>query len=1455
MNRTFIDKENTMLKTGCGIWKDGVRRRMGIIGLIGCLLLVLTMLLPAPVMAADLLHTSADTGSTKWQAQGGWGVTGGKYGKFVCATCHEPDGDNLKNTRSVISTMNGDTWPNGSQSVSVVFQNATSMGDDSVARSSSNRICEVCHSQNRFHNFNTANNTQGLGHPAPKAACISCHKHNTGFKAACGGCHGNPPTQAVLGGDYGLIGTPRPSYALTTGQAGAHNTHVNTRSMVCDTCHYITNGGLKMPNQSGTIQIGFFGFGGKVTSGTYTPYTSATRGYRFVSGTANTTIAAGANTYPNANKCANVYCHGGGTAGKAPLTGGVNQTPRWDATGQNACGNCHGTTAATPPTMGSHTRHAGNAGYSYYCDMCHPVSGDNSHVQGNVRWQLKTADAKVGTSATYRGQATGSTGDLAPSASYGQCANINCHSNGTGGTPLITPTWGTSLPADCSGCHGANATSASPIITGKHSAHTNPTSNVSLGTGLGCVECHAMTVANDTTIGTRTNHVNLLKDYSGARAGRSSSYSTATGVCSNAYCHSDGKGTLKNLATTGWNSTATLDCKGCHGSDATPAFAGSAGEPNYTNTGSGATKANSHLKHVGTAGAATCVYCHGATVNAAGTAIATGSSSHVNRSIDVVPGGGRTFTYAPGTKGCSNISCHSSSSAQWGGSLASDCTGCHGNNTASASTIATGKHGAHINQAALLGTNYGCVDCHAKTVSDDRTISNTLNHGNTFVDYSGARAGRSTSYATATGVCSATYCHTDGKGTQKDMTANNWKTGAPLDCTGCHGSDAAPDFTSVAGEPNYVTAGAGLARANSHKKHVGVTGAATCTFCHSATTSNGTSIVGSHTDRKIDVMQGGGKSFTYTAGTKGCASISCHGTGSVPATWGASMPADCTGCHGGNSSSVLPLGTGKHAAHTNQASLLGDNLGCNDCHAKTVAADRTISSTINHGNGFVDYSGARAGRSSSYSSATGVCSATYCHTDGKGTQKVMTVAGWQSVVTLDCTGCHGSDTAPAFPSVAGEPNYATGGGGVLRSNSHKNHAAAGASSCDTCHSATVTPAGTAIKPGSRHMDRNIDIVFNTSKANATWNSLSKTCSNITCHGGGSATWGDATTVGCKTCHGNLSATHGKHIGDLLDTGLVSFYNYTANKSSGSIYRFGCANCHPTDPAKHRDGFVDINIASNKVGAPYLTTLNTLVTTPTGGYTRNGSNSLTCETVYCHSNGRNTSLLLADYRQTPNWYGGSFGANRCGSCHDNPPQYAGQSHYNPTSSIGDNGKAVPLETGHMVGIHFMNTSKGNKQNGFLSYSSSGSKAHGNPAFATTISCYICHNGIVNSTTIDTYAMAGTSSDFRCANCHTASSQTPLQPGMIANTALHVNGTKNVAFAPITFQTKAQLSNVANALGWTRHGNYKAADSFDSFDLSVATWNPATKTCLTSCHVNQPGITWGAQLKCVSCHANQ
>ncbi|GAM09958.1 geobacter CxxxxCH...CXXCH motif protein [Geobacter sp. OR-1] len=1155
---------------------------------------------------------------------------------------------------------------------------------------------------------------------------------------------------------------------------------------------------------------------------------------------------SGAFSGKNKAACNSAYCHSDGK-GAAGINVDWNSGPAI-----NDCKGCHGTDAAPDfvsaagepnyvnsgagtPRANSHKRHMGGIGATS-CVFCHNESVD---ATGALTATTKHLDGT-------RSVASGGGRSFSYDSSSRTCSAISCHG---GAAPAQ---WGQSFPADCTGCHGNNADSSLPQTSGKHAAHMN--NAALLGTNYPCITCHALTVSSDRTIADPAYHGNGFKNYTGPLAGSRSSYATATGICSASYCHSDGKGAQKDMTLTNWKSPATLDCKGCHGSDASPAFVSSAGEPNYASTGAGSIRANSHQNHVDTAAAA-CINCHAATVAVDGTAI---TGNHTNRVIDVAPGNGKSFTWASTGKTCSDISCHGgkgSFTQTWGAPLTANCLGCHGNNVASGTPIASGAHTPHMNNAALLGSNYSCTECHAKTINpDERSFAFPANHGNGYKNFSGVRAGGDAGYATSTGVCSATYCHTDGKGTQKMTAATGWNSGSTLDCRGCHGSDGAPAFVSAAGEPNYVSTGAAQTKANSHQKHVGtVSQSTTCVYCHGNTVNEaGTAVVGNHTNRIINVDQGGGKSFTWTQGDKTCASISCHGAGSPSAQWGQGFPADCTGCHGGNSGSANPLATGRHTAHINNANVLGANFGCIACHAVSVTSDTDISNALTHANGFTNYSGSMAGRNKT------ACATSYCHSDGKGSSGRS--VDWSTGPALGCDGCHGAASeAGSFISVAGEPNYATAAG--LRANSHENHTKkitgqTGAASCDICHTNTVAVSGTVIKAGSSHLNRQINVDFNRAKElTAVWTAGNRTCTNIACHNNGTAIWGDASSAGCRVCHPSLSGAHSAHISDLMSAGYVTMYNYTANRSSGSVYRYGCANCHPTDSAKHRNGTVDIDVSSTKAGRSYLAGLNTMVTTSAEGYTRTSPTQFTCDLVYCHSSGKSLAQVAGDYRQSPNWYGGSYSGNKCGMCHDNPPQYAGQSHYVANSQLGDNGRGVAWESGHMIGIHFKNTSKGNKQNGFLGYSSSGNMAHGNSAFATTITCNLCHSGVVSSTQIDTYAMSGTTSKFKCAGCHSSGSRTPLQPGSIVDTSLHINGAKNIAFAPVAVRTKAQLSNVANALGWGRQGSYKTADSYDSFDLSVSTWDPQTKTCLTACHVNQPGITWGAGLQCSSCHANQ
>jgi hypothetical protein len=122
-----------------------------------------------------------------------------------------------------------------------------------------------------------------------------------------------------------------------------------------------------------------------------------------------------------------------------------------------------------------------------------------------------------------------------------------------------------------------------------------------------------------------------------------------------------------------------------------------------------------------------------------------------------------------------------------------------------------------------------------------------------------------------------------------------------------------------------------------------------CNGCHGADTNAG--------------------SFTSQFGEPNCSNASCHGVSAAPAVWGATL--GCSGCHGGNAGSGSSITTGRHSGHINNSVILGSAVGCAACHAKTVSTNPTVSVSATHGNGFVGFSGVRAGKITSCSSATG----------------------------------------------------------------------------------------------------------------------------------------------------------------------------------------------------------------------------------------------------------------------------------------------------------------------------------------------------------------------------------------------------------------------------------------------------------------------------------------------------
>lgn len=939
--------------------------------------------------AADLLHNSVDTGSNSSKWPNGWGVPGGQYGQFTCDTCHEPNNrQNLKNIRTVLHTPDGSNWPNGQSSVNVSFTNQTGMGDDSSTRSSSNRICEVCHSKNKFHNDNTANNTAGLGHPSPKEICTSCHSHNTGFKAACGGCHGNPPSTALRGGETGLIANPRPSFALQSSAAGAHVTHVTGRNLVCDTCHFTDNGIQKMPGQSNSIDIGFFGFGGKVTSGTYIPVTSARRGYPFAAGSAATTIAPGQTDPLLANRCANLYCHGGGAPGRAALTGGTNQTPRWDATGQSVCGSCHGATPATPHTLGSHPKHAASSGgYGYSCDFCHPAI-DISHVQGNVRWQFsateqRVAGAKYKAAGSAVAASSGSTDDIAPSLVYGTCSNVYCHYD-------TTPQWGSTLPSDCTGCHGNEASSAVPMAQNAHKAHTNNVSPRFNGFNFPCYECHNQVVdSSSRVIINRTLHANNQRNVDwGARSSGGTAY--GTGGCSQIYCHSNGQvgaGAVYRDPGT-WLSTpdgqeGVFKCDACH--DGT----GTDGET-LMSTGKHTQHMTNQVGEVIPHKPLYCDKCHSRTVNPDNhTTLVQGGGLHLNRSpnVSLLKFSNRTglYTGSGGTGTCSSTYCHGRQNLSWTSGSRS-CGSCHeaSNRTSFGLSSSHRKHyntSSRPNYTTGWGATKGsrtsayvfyCGVCHQVNPLTDHVDGPVSMNGAAaevviqlpFTPPAGTDLGNTVSLGTgqrmdgagyffSSGTTCATYCHSDARGGVPKNTMR-WANTA-TSCGNCHNKAGDTSGTTTWTRPHDRHINTYSLRGNANFS---------CQSCHFGTSNGNTSIsnFNKHVNGFLNISASawvGTSAFRYNRTTDQCKNGYCHSNAysfkdysTSWLTWNdaAAGTVTCSSCHGGTSTGPDYANGYKGKANSHQKHRGQWGFTCNYCHYRTTRNGLTITNYTTHVN-------------------------------------------------------------------------------------------------------------------------------------------------------------------------------------------------------------------------------------------------------------------------------------------------------------------------------------------------------------------------------------------------------------------------------------------------------------------------------------------------------------------------
>ena len=566
-----------------------------------------------------------------------------------------------------------------------------------------------------------------------------------------------------------------------------------------------------------------------------------------------------------------------------------------------------------------------------------------------------------------------------------------------------------------------------------------------------------------------------------------------------------------------------------------------------------------------------------------------------------------------------------------------------------------------------------------------------------------------------------------------------------------------------------------------------------------------------------------------------CSNVNCHFETQTP-VWSSAMPQtpdDCNLCHS------FPPNTGisgaSHTKHNNNVSAWGGLFGptaCTPCHSDngingiTVWTYQHATSASNRGihlDSALNYTG--TGRnflpSQAASRQFGSCSTTYCHSNGVQGAGNVTVATPVWGTSTTCGSCHSAKPA---------------------TNAHSRHIVTYGFSCVRCHAATVSN-DTTIADVSKHTNTIADVAFSgVYSTGATYTSPTGTCTTA-CHSNGKTPtlpasyvpvqWKTGTRLNCAGCHPTLSGAHTAHVGTLLSS--ISFYNYTANQSSGSeqtantYYAFGCANCHPTDPNLHANGVVDVTLTPSVAGGA-LKAKNAATAAATGTA---GSN-IVCSGVYCHSNGQATPTFAT----APNWYGGPLTGDKCAACHGNSP-------------------ATGAHTAHVVGIHTDDIFSGTTGKLAAAGAVGTSAGHGDPAQSTTLSCNICHNTTINVAYNDKNASCST------ASCHDVA---PRLKGnaVITNRAVHVNGKADLAFyTGAAVKSKAQLrdstfSDYTAAGGFWTRSTYKAgAASTDTAKLVLNNTMFSGGNCANvACH-NGRTVNWttdvGKAKDCAICHS--
>jgi len=492
---------------------------------------------------------------------------------------------------------------------------------------------------------------------------------------------------------------------------------------------------------------------------------------------------------------------------------------------------------------------------------------------------------------------------------------------------------------------------------------------------------------------------------------------------------------------------------------------------------------------------------------------------------------------------------------------------------------ATGTHAMHVtgpvtyysstrNRSTPAAYGYGCGICHQgthlNTTADPRTVE-TVFAGIAIQDSAATAAyapaafsvddpGTGYTFNTSDGTCSTVYCHGNYPGSGRNASVR-WSSGS-APCGSCHGAT----------NEDYPYSG-------THFLHVGDGRSSSCTLCHkdsvigagpgTYTIADKTRHVNGFVDWKFDTTDPRvslDSLYSIPSGTAmpsdgdnpraygTCSKIYCHSIGQTATggplsgapgeyatpIWGRSSgSASCGICHKNgshhNSGRPAAMDSGSHAKHLSydfltlnnryagsykcaichryESQAAGTYKRCDSCHTTSALyarhADGKVTMQFDTAFGAATYNDTSANPGTPGNGYFS-CSNTYCHSNGTSVSTGVVPANvstaWGSGV-VSCDACHGYP--PSYPN------------GAPKRNSHPAHEA---EPCSRCH-VTTTANGSSIASFVNHVNKAYNVAPETVSGvtfTYTFAASGGSCTNVSCHGGGTARWGS--TLTCQSCH-------------------------------------------------------------------------------------------------------------------------------------------------------------------------------------------------------------------------------------------------------------------------------------------------------------------------------------------------